>query len=829
MVQHKNKTNPGKKNKHIFKNILIIFLFICLFSGITILGIGYSMIKSAPPLNINELLLLNEVSVMYDNKENYMDNVPTDEKRTVITIDKMPIDLQNAFISIEDERFRQHRGIDLKRVFGAVYIDVKNKITGKSGLHGASTITQQLLKNTLLTPKVSIKRKVQEMYLAIELEKKLNKDQILEAYLNTIFLGGKANGVEGASNQYFNKPAIELNLIESAYLAGMNQSPSIYYPFSPSSQKDPSKYLNRTKIVLQKMLQMGSIDEERYNAAIEDLDNGSLVFEKPNYAEKLNYEWFSWEVLKRVKSDLKRQYNYTDKEVSRLVTYGGLKIYTTMDKDLQNYSQDIINNTTKYINIQEYTVKSGDLNVVQPQVGAAIVDYRSGEVKTIIGGRGDLPPTSYNRGASLGFLKPTGSAIKPLTVYGPAIDMKLANASTLINDTPLTDEEFTKFGFSKGDVVKNVDGQFRGPITLRTALTYSVNIAALKLEDKIGKNNGVEYGKKFGLIFNKRSQDSLSAISLGEFDNDPKDKDGSNPLYMAAAYGTFGNNGIYTEPILYTKVIDRTGKVILEKTPEKRKVMSPEASYILYDMLKGPVINYSGRNARFSNMPVAGKTGTSEANKNLWFSGLTPYYSAAVWIGSDTPKEIKTNGNGETASGNTAGILWRKLMEKVHEGLEVKDINVPEGLKTSKVCLDSGKIATGLCLNDPRGEHRIIEDYFIEGTIPNSLCDAHIEVKINKLNGKKASENTPKELIKTKVFISKAYASSVTNASIVEPTELDDYKPTPEPDKIIKEEKILPPDPNKPGSGNGNIPPSEPPSTPVKPVTPPSPPTKPNN
>ncbi|MBU3205668.1 PBP1A family penicillin-binding protein [Clostridium algidicarnis] len=821
MVQHKNKTKKDKKSKHILRNILLTFLFICLFSGATLLGIGYSMIKSAPELNINELLLLNEVSVMYDNKESYMDNVPTDEKRTVITIDKMPIDLQNAFISIEDERFRQHHGIDVKRVFGAVYIDVKNKITGKPGLHGASTITQQLLKNTLLTPKVSVKRKVQEMYLAIELEKKLNKDQILEAYLNTIFLGGKANGVEEASNQYFNKPAIELNLIESAYLAGMNQSPSVYYPFSPSSQKDPSKYLNRTKIVLQKMLEMGSIDEERYNTAIEDLDNGSLVFEKPNYEEKLNYEWFSWEVLKRVKSDLKRQYNYTDKEVSRLVTYGGLKIYTTMDKDLQDYSQDIINDTSKYINIQEYTIKSGDIDVVQPQVGAAIMDYRSGEVKTIIGGRGDLPPTSYNRGASLGFLKPTGSAIKPLTVYAPAIDMKLANASSLINDTPLTDEEFKRFGFSNGDVVKNVDGQFRGPITLRTALTYSVNIAALKLEDNIGKSNGVEYGKKFGLIFNKRSQESLSAISLGEFDNDPKDKDGSNPLYMAAAYGTFGNNGIYTEPILYTKVTDRTGKVILERTPDKRKVISPEASYILYDMLKGPVINYSGRNAKFSDMPVAGKTGTSEGNKNLWFAGLTPYYSAAVWIGSDTPKEIKTIGNGETASGNTAGILWRKLMEKVHEGLEVKDINIPEGLKMSKVCLDSGKLATELCSKDPRGNHRIIEDYFIEGTIPNSLCDAHVEVKINRLNGKRATENTPKDLIETRVFISKAYAGSVTDAYMVEPTELDDYKPTPEPDKIIKDEKVIPPVPDKPGSGNVNIPPIE------LPVTPPQ--TKPNN
>ncbi|WP_032121898.1 transglycosylase domain-containing protein [Clostridium amazonitimonense] len=805
MVQHKNKTK--KKKRHILKTILIVFLFICLFTGVTLAGVGYAMVKSAPPLDLNAILSLNEVSMMYDNKGLYMDDVPTDEKRTVITIDKMPEDLKNAFISIEDERFNQHHGIDVKRVFGALYIDVKNKLTGKSGLHGASTITQQLLKNTVLTPKVSIRRKVQEMYLAIELEKKLSKNQILEAYLNTIFLGGKANGVEAASNQYFAKPAIELNLIECAYLAGMNQSPSIYYPFSPSSKKDPSKYINRTKTVLKKMLETGSVDQARYDTAIEDLDSGKLEFVQPNYNEKLNYEWFSWEVLKRVKADLKKQYNYSDKEVSRLVTYGGLKIYTTMDKDLQHYSQKIIDDTPKYIDIKEFTVKSGGMDVVQPQVGAAIMDYRTGEVKTIIGGRGDLPPTSYNRGASLGFLKPTGSAIKPLTVYAPAIDMKIANASSLVDDSPLSDEMLNKIGYTFQP--KNVDGQYRGPITLRTALTYSVNVAALKVEDMVGIKNGISYGENFGLIFNKKSKQSIAALALGEFNNDPKDKDGSNPLYMAAAYGAFGNNGIYTEPILYTKVVDRTGKVLLEKVPEKRKVMSPQAAYILYDMLKGPVINYSARSAKFGDMPVAGKTGTSESNKNLWFSGLTPYYSAAVWIGNDNPTEVKTSGNGETASGNTAGVLWRKLMEKIHEGLESKDIAIPEGLNTSRVCLDSGKLATELCLKDPRGGNRIIEDYFMDGTAPSALCDAHVEVKINKLNGKRATDKTPANLIETRVFISKNYAGSVKDPSMIEPTELDDYKQEPKPeenkdDKKPENDNNKPVDPNKPGNGNGS-------------------------
>ncbi len=790
-MNHQKKTKNKKKTGKVFKTILMILLFIILFASVTLGGVVLAIIKTAPPLDLNAILSLNEVSVIYDAKEQYMDDVPTDEKRSMISINEMPENLKNAFISIEDERFREHNGLDIKRIFGAFYIDVKNKITGKNGLHGASTITQQLLKNTVLTPEISLKRKIQEMYLARQLEKKLSKDQILEAYLNTIFLGGRANGVEVASKQYFNKNTKDLNLIESAYLAGITQSPSIYYPFSPSSKKNPSKYINRTKTVLKKMLDNKYISQAEFDKSIKDLDNGNLKFVAPNYSDKLNYEWFSRPVMSKIKQDLKTQYHYSDNEVNRLLKYGGLKIYTTMDKSLQDYSQDILTNANKYIDIVQAKDKAG---VIQPQMSAVIMDYHTGQVKAIIGGRGEQGAASYNRASSDNFLRSTGSTIKPLTVYTPAIDLKLANASTIVEDAPLSQEFMDKYKYEKGP--KNVTNKFVGPVTIRDALAYSINIVALKVEDTIGLENGVAYAEKFRIPFNSVSRTSISALALGQFDNR---KDGANPLYMASAYGTFGNNGIYTEPILYTKVVDRTGKVLLENKPQQKKVISPQTSYIMYDLLKGPVKAYA-KGAKIGDMPVAGKTGTSESNKDLWFCGLTPYYSAAVWIGKDYPEEIRTS-NGESYSGSTAGVLWGMIMKKAHEGLEVKDIEIPSGIIKAKVCMDSGKIPTELCYKDPRG-NRIMEDLFLEDAVPTSLCNAHIEIKVNKLNGKIATENTPANLIESRLFLKKEYAASVKDPKLIEPTEKDDYKPGPPPDENTN---VIPPDNNEEkGTGNSN-------------------------
>lgn len=760
-MQESKKKKKKKTSFKVLKIVLITLLSIIILSGVALGGVVLAIINTAPPLDVNEILTLNEPSIIYDSNDKYMDNVITDEKRTVVSIKDMPDNLKHAFVSIEDERFYTHKGVDPRRLAGVVYIDIMNKIKHVNTLQGASTITQQLISNTLLSKEVTIKRKVQEMYLALELEKRLSKDQILEAYMNTIFLGGTAHGVEAAANQYFNKSVKDLSLIECAYIAGVPQSPSVYYPFSDSAKKNPSVYLNRTKSVLSKMYENGYIKKDQYDAAIKDLSDKKLAFQQPSAtANKMNYEWFSLPAIVQVKNDLKAQYHYNDSEINSLLMYGGLKIYTTMDRSLQDAAKKVLDDNKNYGNLS-----------VQPQASAVIMDYHTGEVKTIIGGRGEQPARSFNRAAFNGskeFLKPVGSSIKPLTVYSAAIDSNLATAATVVEDSPLPEEIGKKYG-PPGQPYnpRNYEtGYFSGDVTIREAIKKSINLVAIKLEDKIGLKTGAAYGEKYGLPLVNQDKQSISALSLGQLTY------GSNTLTMAAAYGVFGNNGVYTEPRLYRKVVDKRGITILETKPNTRKVLTPQSAYIMFDLLKGPTSEGgTAPNARFSSMPVVGKTGTSGDKQDFWFCGLTPYYSGAVWIGDDKPKK-----HDDISSATSAGI-WQKIMAEAHKNLPVKDIERPSGIVTATVCADSGKIPTDLCAKDPRG-NRTITDIFAEGTVPASLCDAHVEAKINKLNGKLANENTPPDLIETRIFIKKEYADGDKDKPYILPTEYDDTKPS---------------------------------------------------
>jgi penicillin-binding protein 1A len=376
---------------------------------------------------------------------------------------------------------------------------------------------------------------------------------------------------------------------------------------------------------------------------------------------------------------------------------------------------------------------------------------------------------SINRAYSTAGLRSIGSATKPLTVYGPVIDMKLMTPATMVEDNHLPEEISKKYPRDADGRLwdpLNEDLSYKGTITLRDALKYSRNPVAARIEDAIGLNVGLSYGEKFGLKYNKVSKSSIATLSLGQFNNDPKDRDGGNSYIMAAAYGTFGNSGVYTQPVLYTKVVDATNKVILDNsTPTTKKILSPESAYVMYDLLKGPV-SWSSHYAKFGDIPVAGKTGTTTENKDLWFSGLTPYLSAAVWVGYDQPTLLKG------FSGETVSPIWGKIMAKAHEGLPYKEIDMPSGVVKASVCMDSGKVATDLCSKDPRG-NRVIQDIFVEGTVPTALCDVHVAAKVNKANGKLATDNTPAGLVEDRVFVK---TPNQGGASL--PTEQDDTKPT---------------------------------------------------
>ncbi|MBU3106392.1 transglycosylase domain-containing protein [Clostridium gasigenes] len=793
----KNNTNisSSKKNKKqskfmkFLKKMFLIIFIVGILTVTVALGYVFAIIKTSPELDVNAIANLSEQSILLDSSGNLIDNLPTEEIRTKIDIAAMPNNLKNAYISIEDERFYKHKGIDIKRILGAVYRDVINIVNGNKNLHGASTLTQQVIKNTVLTNEVSINRKVKEIYLALKLEKKLSKDQILSQYLNTIPLGGKVYGVEEAAKYYFDKSAKDLTLIESAYIAGITQAPSFYSAYNENNIADPVEYLDRTKTVLMKMRDLKFITLEEYNVAYAEVNENKFVFSQTVVDYRLKYEWFVLPAVEQVKKDLKQKYKYTDDEVSKLMLNGGLKIHTTMDKKLQDSTQNILNERSNIANNDNGGVDAFDANGVPLlQSSAVVMDYRTGYVKALIGGRGTQPAHSLNRASDA--LRPIASNTKPLTVYGPAIDTKIMTAATPIDDSPLPTSIANQY--QPGWNPNNYDYKLEGFISSRDAITWSKNIASVITEHTIGLKTGLAYGEKLGIKYNAASASSIAALALGEQNNAADDLDGGNPLILASAFGTFGNNGNRSEPVFYTKVEDSTGKVLLESNSEQIPVFSPQAAYIMYDILKGPVDKADGRFAKFSNtMPISGKTGTSDSTTDWWFSGLTPYYSASVWVGYDN--KYKMNGYS-----SAAGKLWAQIMAPAHEGLEVTEIEKPDGIVTASVCKDSGKKPTNLCSHDPRGS-RVVTEMFIAGTEPTAVCDVHVTAKVNKSNNKLASDNTPKWLIEDRIFIRKPNASSAaSDYKYTLPTQRDDSKseaPKPEDPK---------PDVPKPDQSNGN-------------------------
>ena len=767
-AKKKLKKKPSKI-KQFFKYFFLTILIIGLLIGVV--GVGYvvAVIKTTPELDVNAIHNLNQPSMLFDDQGEFIDDLPSTEIRYIISYDEIPQNLINAYISIEDERFMSHGGIDVKRILGAAARDVMVILGKQNGIHGASTITQQLIKNTILaseasaesTPLDRINRKIKEIALAVQLDKKMSKEEIITAYLNTIPLSGHIYGVEAASRYFFAKNAKDLTLLECAYIAGITQAPTTYSAYNTSSSNYPNGYIRRTQTVLSKMLELGYITQEEFDTAYAQAEANDFNFSKLDTDYGVNQEWFVYPALNQVKEDLKEKYKYTDEEVNKLLVNGGLKIYTTLNTEMQNAVQEILDERT---NLQVDDTSSDPTDndgVPKLQAAATVIDYKTGQVKVLIGGRGNQPPTSLNRAYS--DLKSIGSTTKPLTVYGPAIDTKLITAGTPLDDSSVSSEILKKYNFGSVNP-KNTDGSMAGFITAREALTYSKNLTSIKTVDMLGLDTALEYGERAGLKYAPESH-TMSALALGQFEQPQGNRDGGNTTILASAYGALGNNGVIYEPSLYTRVEDASGNVLLEKEPKATTLFSPQTAYILYDILKG-----SSTKAQFSDIPVAGKTGTTDNSDNFWFAGVTPYYSGSVWIGYDIPQKMY-------GSSGSAATLFGKVMDVVHSGLSYTDIEAPSGLVQAKVCKDSGKSPTDLCYQDQRGS-RVKTEYFIEGTEPKSVCDVHVKVTVNSSNNKLANDNTPARLLADKVFIKKANANpNAADYPFVVPTQEDDTKP----------------------------------------------------
>lgn len=774
--KNNGKNSKKKKNQPKYKKILKGTFLGILIAGLLcfVVGLGYvfAIIKSTPPLDVNAVLALNEPSMIYDNQEQYIDNIPTEEERYKITLDEMSKYLKDAYVSIEDERFYKHPGVDIKRTLSSALRSAMYYFTGNGNIQGGSTLTQQLIRNTLLTQDVKIERKIREIYLSLTLEDKLTKDQILEAYLNTIPLGGKIYGVEAASKYFFEKSAKDLTLSESAFIAGLTQAPSAYSPYDPENKEDPTIYLDRTKTVLMKMRDLGYINQAEYDEAYAFVDANQFVFSQTVIDYKINYEWFVYPALDQVREDLKEVYKYTDEEVDRLFATGGLKIYTTMDRTIQDSTQAVLNdrNSIQQLDIYANPEVTDENGTPALQAAAVIIDYKTGQVKAMVGGRGEQPARSTNRAYYA--LRSVGSTTKPLTVYGPAIDTKAITAGTVLDDVGLPAAIQSKYG---GYNPANWNKVSDGLITARQSLALSKNVPTVLVEDRLGVETGLAYGEKLGLVYGEKSK-FIATVALGEFTGVDEDGsvDGGNPYILASAFGSFGNNGLYTKPILYTKVADATGKIILESKPKQTQVFSPQTAYIMRDLLKGP-LTFDGALAKLPNMPVIGKTGTTSLVTDFLFAGLTPYYSGAVWIGYDNRSAM-----GGASYSSSAASLWGAIMAPIHANLEYKEFDGnPGGITTVAICKDSGKRATDLCARDPRGS-RVYTEMFIAGTEPTGVCDVHVTAKVNKNNNKLATENTPKDLIEERVFIKKENPyPGAADFQYVLPTEKDDTKSVP--------------------------------------------------
>lgn len=752
----------GKVLKGLVIFTIVAALVGSIFFGSTLLAIA----KDSPDADIEKFLTLSSQSILLDDEGNQMDRIISSEVRLPVKLTEISQNLQDAFIATEDERFYEHHGVDYKRTISVTIRYAFSKLVGGDYNQGGSTLTQQLIKNIFLTSEKVSSRKVQEMYMALQIEKKIDKATILETYLNSIFLGGRAYGVEAAARQFFSKSANDLTIIESAYLAGVTTAPSIYYAFTESNQKDPTFYENRTKTVLDQMYRNGFLTEAEHKKYRDEITNNGIKFNYTTLTNggKYNYEYFTRPVVSRVVDDMVAKLGITPEKAEENLALGGYKIYTTMNRAFQENTIKEVDNKANY-QFKEYVDANG---IIQPQVAAVVSEPSTGYVKALVGGRGEQVVAGPNRAASNYFLRAIGSATKPLTVYSAGIDSKIFDSATVFEDSPLTLEQREAYFAGETDVDPkdptkpgNSYDRWWGYTNSRDALRRSSNLVTMKALFAIGEPVAESYALKYGLVLPPENYRGTSMYALGQYAN-LNGKDGANPMIMANAYSTFANNGIKNDAILYTKVVDAAGKVILENKPKGEQIIKPGTAYIMWDLLKTVVDSSTNiSKVKFSNMPVAGKTGTTQDNKELWFVGTTPYYSAAVFIGSDDHQVIIDKATGAGMSSAVGGIkLWNKIMAVPHKDLQVKDLPVPNDIVKVAVSYDSGTLPTDLTRRDPRGD-RTVEEWFFRDRVPKTFDSVHVEVDVNKLTGKLANFWTLPIFKEKRVYITRNYEPEV--------------------------------------------------------------------
>ncbi|MCF2667239.1 transglycosylase domain-containing protein [Faecalicatena contorta] len=762
-------TMQGKRiGVRLFKAFLLCLVVV---SVVGVIGVGVfvkKIIDDTPKVSPEDVKPKGFTTFVYadDGTTEIERFVSSGSNRVYKSIDEIPVDLQHAFVAIEDERFYEHNGIDLQGIARAAVIG----ITSGDFSQGASTITQQLIKNNVFTNFMDeqtfydkLQRKIQEQYLALQIEKQMDKDTIMESYLNTINLGQNCLGVQAAAKRYFNKDVNELTLSECAVIAGITQNPTGYNPIT--NPEDNSK---RRDKVLKNMLEQGYIDQAAYDEAKAD-DVYSRIQTVNSAAQDENpYSYFVDALTEQVIDDLKTQLGYTETQAYNAVYSGGLSIYSTQNREIQQICDEEMNNDANYPGLKEYgldyalTVTRADGSVEnyssghikqyvkntygkeqgllysseeearamieewkstiaqegdtydevvnispQPQASVTIIDQSTGQIKAMVGGRGEKSTSLGLNRAYKGSKRQPGSCFKILAAYAPALDSCGKTLATVIKDEPYT--------LKGGQVLRNANGRYGGDTTIRKAITWSINVCAVKLSDEITQELGFEYCEKFGISTLVKSKeingdiysDITQTLALGGL------TEGVYNYEMCAAYATIANGGVYHTPTLYTKILDHDGNVLLEGTGETRTVIKDSTAALLTSAMQDVVNSGTGTACQLPNMPVAGKTGTTTSNKDLWFCGFTPYYTCAVWGGYDDNKECSYDTNFRFR-------IWKSIMSRVHANLETKEFTMPASVQQKTICSISGLLAvSGNCPG--------ITEYFATDTLPTESCPGHVK------------------------------------------------------------------------------------------------------
>ncbi|WP_300298118.1 transglycosylase domain-containing protein [uncultured Intestinimonas sp.] len=630
------------------------------------------------------------------------------ENRVLVSYDEIPQDLIDAAVAIEDQRFRTHHGVDWRRTAGAFL----NMFIGMRDTYGGSTITQQLIKNMTENDEVTVKRKILEIFRALEFERNYSKEEILEMYLNYIYLGESCYGVGTASLTYFGKPVSQLTLAECASLIGITNNPSRYDPYISDYTREQNK--QRQELILYEMMDQGYITQEEYDAAVAQ----ELVFQRADEGSSSTaYTYYEDQLIREVISDLRAEQGWSEQYATQMVYNGGLEIYSCLVPEVQAAVDAVYQDLSNF----QGTSSNGQ----QLQSAITIVDNTTGDIVAVAGGVGEKTGSlTLNRALSQ---RQPGSAIKPLAVYAPALEAGAITPATVVDDSPYSNE-----GTNGAPWPSNVTNTYRGLTTVYTAVEDSINTVAVKvlsnyitpqvafdfLIDELGFDEDhlvVERTTSDGRVL---SDIGPAQLALGGL------TDGVSTMEMAAAYSVFPRGGVYIEPRTYSRVLRNDGTVLLDNTQESHVAMKDSTAWYINYMLQNVMVNGSGTRARFSGMTMAGKTGTTSNRIDLYFVGYTPYYTAAVWSGYDIQERMSSSLQQQSAN------TWRLVMSRIHEGLEDKRFPEPSaGLVQKEICIDSGLTPGDACRNDPRGD-RTITLTFVSGDAPTGFCDIHTEQEV---------------------------------------------------------------------------------------------------